>query len=330
MSRQKGWCYTRFDIENIPVYNEHEESYHIFGRERCPSTGRIHYQGFIYFKQRKRLTQLKKVGYTGHFEAMRGSPQQASEYCKKDSDYTEFGQLPVVSSGGSVFADALAKAKAGDFDSIEENHPGVFLRYRGTLLSCFKYNVVELLNSCGVWICGPPRSGKDYSVRKLSSLYIKPLNKWWDGYMNEDNVLISDVDVSHGNWLGYFLKIWMDRYAFIGEIKGGSIKIRPKKVFVTSNFLIEDVFVNEQVCAAVKARCNIYNLFEHVVTRRVDINPSDDLFKLLEENGDVVQTSTRAPLSEVQAEVVAGPSGHVPPKKKCKVAEVFSDSEDFE
>lgn len=42
----------------------------------------------------------------------------------------------------------------------------------------------------------PPRSGKDYAVKQVTDLYIKPLNKRWCGYKDE-NILISEVDATH-------------------------------------------------------------------------------------------------------------------------------------
>ena len=62
-----------------------------------------------------------------------------------------------------------------------------------------------------------------------NDVYVKNINKWWDGYANERIVLISDVEPDHGSFLGYFLKIWANCYPFLAEIKDSSFKIRPKK-----------------------------------------------------------------------------------------------------
>lgn len=98
---------------------------------------------------------------------------------------------------------------------IKLDYPGYYLCYKSTLQSLLKYDIKELNGSCGVWICKPPRCGKDYAVRKLEDVYVKPLSKWWDGYRNERHVLLSDVEPNHCTWLSYFFKIWCDRYPFI-------------------------------------------------------------------------------------------------------------------
>lgn len=90
----------------------------------------------------------------------------------------------------------------------------MYLRYKRTLL---KFNVTYLNNVCGIWLYSSPASGKDFSIYCLfgDSLYVKILTKWWDGYTNEENVLISDVEPFHSFCLGYYLKIWTDRYPFL-------------------------------------------------------------------------------------------------------------------
>lgn len=70
------------------------------------------------------------------------------------------------------------------------------------------------------------------------------------------NVLISDVEPSHCSCLGYF-KIWVDRYPFTAEIKGSSMIIRPKFIFVTSNFEFCRV-IPDSLVDAIKARFKCY------------------------------------------------------------------------
>lgn len=68
-----------------------------------------------------------------------------------------------------------------------------------------------------------------------------------------------------GKYLGYFIKIWADRYPFSPEIKGSTIKkIRPEKIIVLSNYTIDECFEKVQDREPIKRRfkvVNFYNFF---------------------------------------------------------------------
>lgn len=94
------WCYTL----NNPSHDErqhiqalalsHSIVYHVFGRETGQS-GTPHLQGFIVFGQRKNLTSVKSIlSARLHLETTRASNKAASDYCKKDGDFLEFGTIP--------------------------------------------------------------------------------------------------------------------------------------------------------------------------------------------------------------------------------------------
>lgn len=74
---------------------------------------------------------------------------------------------------------------------------------------------------------------------------IKGRNKWWDHYRGEEVVIIEELSPKF-EMLAEFLKDWADHYAFIGESKGGSKWLRPKKIIVCSNYPIEACFKEVQ------------------------------------------------------------------------------------
>lgn len=135
--------------------------------------------------------------------------------------------------------------------AVTDEHPEVFVKYsRGlrdlALYQCEPYNHDDVR---GIWIWGPPGTGKSYWVRQnYGSLYLKAQNKWWDGYDGEDCVLLDDLDTEV---LGHYLKIWADRYACTGETKGGTVNLRHKVFAVTSNYhpstLFKDVVMYEAI-----------------------------------------------------------------------------------
>lgn len=57
-----------------------------FGVETAPTTGTVHLQGWVVFKEKCR--PIEKTGWTGvHWEPMRGTLQQSIDYCSKEGDY---------------------------------------------------------------------------------------------------------------------------------------------------------------------------------------------------------------------------------------------------
>jgi len=210
--------------------------------------GTFHLQGFVVLQKMCRLSSLKKLNDRVHWEVARGTSAQAAEYCKKAGKFVEFGFCPVdrrfsEESNGCMWELAYAMAKEGRFEEIPKN---LFIRYRNTFLCIFDEaskatECIEVLDH--LWIVGPTGVGKSrFCWEKFPDHYRKPANKWWCHYNKQECVVVEDVDKTHEKWIGYFLKIWSDHYPYIAERKGGSKQIRPKKIVVTSNYTIADIF----------------------------------------------------------------------------------------
>lgn len=185
---------------------------------------------------------MKKWLPRAHFEVKKGTPQQASDYCKKDGDYAEYGILPgnqQESANKKRKADqslAISLAKKQKLYEIEDS---VLLRHSAALRAICRDHPAEypdLPGFPGVWLYGPAGCGKSTAARWLyPGFYDKPLNKWWDGYRGQKYVIIDDMDPDF-HMLGNLLKRWADRFAFPAEQKGNTIQIRPEIICVTSQY----------------------------------------------------------------------------------------------
>lgn len=100
MSNAKNWCFTinNFDADVLERFEDlttllgSELSYFVLGKE-IGENGTPHIQGYIQFTKRVRLAKVLATIGQAHCEVARGSPRQASDYCKKENDWQEFGNL---------------------------------------------------------------------------------------------------------------------------------------------------------------------------------------------------------------------------------------------
>nr|QXP08343.1 MAG: replication associated protein [Arizlama virus] len=279
-SRSRNWCFTlnNYTDEDIDKLVNSSYKYLIIGKEVAPTTNTPHLQGFIIFPNARRLSTLKAdYNKTTHWEIARGTPEQNIEYCSK--------------SGGEKnkekWALAKANAKLGLLDEVPDD---IFIMHYSTIKAIAKDYMTKPLDlppgKYSYWYYGKTRRGKTHAAledfpnayRKISN------NKWWDGYQGEDNVIIDDLDKKH-DYMGYHLKIWGDRYAFIVETKGSSQYIRPKQLCVTSNYHPKDIWQDETTLEPILARFNVvqfcyehetpldHGLNEEVRTRMLDVPP---------------------------------------------------------
>ncbi len=256
--------FTEEDVQCLEVFGHAEENvYIIFSKEIAPTTGTPHLQGYVHFKNPRFLKPLLKLGIFGHMELAKGTAEQNIKYVRKtrigdevpNEWVFEHGLPPCDQSArGALGGEAererweLARtcARSGE---LEEVPADIYIRCYGTLKKIRDDAVLaEALDTLDdldhEWLWGESGSGKSYTARdRFPDAYLKACNKWWDGYLSQEIVIIEDFDRKH-EVLCHHLKIWADRYPFPAEVKGSSIKIRPKKIVVTSNYHPQDIWTN--------------------------------------------------------------------------------------
>lgn len=239
--QSKRWCFTLNNPGTV-VPNFSNVKYGVAGRE-VGESGTPHLQGFVVFRTNKRLGAVREWLPGAHFEAARGTSEEAAGYCKKDGLYYEEGVCPQDSRnrGADYWKDVIVSARAG---RAEDTHPEIYVRYHGFCLreSSRFLKLPNIESCCGLWIQGASGVGKSYHVRQFGPLFDKQISNWWCGYNHEPIVLIDDVTPDNGKFIASGLLRWTDRYSCNVQVKGGSMQIRPKLVVVTSNYNIDQVF----------------------------------------------------------------------------------------
>lgn len=113
---------------------------------------------------------------------------------------------------------------------------------------------------------GQPGTGKSLGARlRWPGLYNKPLNKWWTEYAGQETVLLDDFSKEHA-CLGTHLKHWADHYPFTAESKGGGSVIRPKRVVVTSNYSVAEIWEDQSMREAIYRRFKLVTFTQDQVT----------------------------------------------------------------
>ena len=248
-TRSRGWIVVinNWTEEDYQQLCGQDPKYFVVGKEvgKC---GTPHLQSFLYFKHARSFKSIKEKFPRAHIEMMQGTPAQAAEYCKKDGDFVEDGVCPVTDKEKGDrekkrFERAWELAKEGNMEEIDAD---IRTRYYGTLKKIrldYQINPSPIDRMDFHWYYGASGTGKSRKARDDNpGYYIKPLNKWWDGYVDQPCVIIEEWDPETSKWGATFLKQWCDHHSFAAEIKGGCTCIRPPKIIVTSNYSLEECF----------------------------------------------------------------------------------------
>lgn len=219
--------------------------------EQCPSTGRIHLQGYVEFAKPQRQSALKKLHATAHWEPAKGTRKQCVAYCTKDETrYAEGVCDPVLT-------EVVTQGKRNDLlevtqgitrgeitrDHLFTDRPDLVCKYAKGLNELFNWRArqermgdreltVEILHGDA----GVGKTRFAYNSTKPDDVFI--LNKsnsgnlWWDNYEGQRTLVIDDF---YG-WVEHsvILRI-LDRYPFRLEIKGSTTWANWTRVYITSN-----------------------------------------------------------------------------------------------
>jgi len=102
-------------------------------------SGTRHIQGFFILESQQRLSYVRQAfSNRAHYESAKGTSQQASDYCKKDGNYEEYGALPTSQGKRTDLEDFKSWVVSQDSKPTEREiahqFPALFTRYPRLLL----------------------------------------------------------------------------------------------------------------------------------------------------------------------------------------------------
>lgn len=209
----------------------------IRGQLERGESGYLHWQVVVWFGKVVRLSAIKKTfGSESHWELTRSVA--AEEYVWKDdtgipNTRFELGERPLKRNSSKDWDAIKMAAKSGRLDDIPSD---VYIRSYQSLkrIACDHMEPVAVEREVVVY-WGPTGVGKSrraWDEAGMDSYPKDPRSKFWDGYRNHQHVVIDEfrggIDVAH-------LLRWFDRYPVIVEVKGSSVVLAARKIWITSN-----------------------------------------------------------------------------------------------
>lgn len=246
--RSKRWCFTlnnpteeekEFILQQILDFEKEERqrqwnlTYLCFGEEKVSTD---HYQGYVELSQKTSLSMMKTFLQRAHWEVSKGNSKQASDYCKKDGNYKEAGQL--MRQGKRTDLDVIKKdiENGATEEDIANSYFGLWVVYRRSFQ---RYATLQAVDRSWKPVThvywGKTGTGKTRFVMDQiqdSDFFIPGDYTWFDGYTGQRIVILDDY---RGEYKIQLLLKLLDRYPMSVPIKGGFVKWAPTKVYITSN-----------------------------------------------------------------------------------------------
>jgi len=240
MGRHRAWCFTI----NNPVKSDEfavdqlmkKAKYGIVGKEKGDVLEHPHLQGYIHLENALSFEKVKTFLSRAHIEVAGGTDEQNFVYCSKQGDFKEWGQKSDGQGRRNDIREVANLIKSGDITptDIMFDYPDLYLKYSRSFEKMFSAVQPHRKEPPQVfWLYGLAGTGKTrHVIDKFGdeNVYIKDGTSWWDGYSQQEVILIDDFD----NGIPYrtLLRI-LDRYRFQGQVKGGYVNINSPYIYIT-------------------------------------------------------------------------------------------------
>lgn len=246
--------------KNPPQYDPKVHKYLVWGYEKCPSTGKMHYQGYVEFYEKKMPrdygARAETMGLSKKlkFIKARGTAQENYDYCrgfhkskgfKLNEVFEEHGE-PMTqgtrSDHDTIFREMINEKKKCS-DIMLEN-PAFYCRYRNGLrdIEALIHKPQTREYRKGVWYYGQPRNGKSTWVQKQypGSYFANADSSWFSKYHGEKIVILDEFSPESFRRIGiaYLLKL-MSSTPMILDNKCNDLTSHVEQVIVVSNYSLE-------------------------------------------------------------------------------------------
>lgn len=311
--------FTIFDMSWNPqtaVDNCSDLNFIICQKEKCPSSGKLHWQGYYECKTRKGIKghQTNLCAPKCHIEMAKGSADDNIIYCSKSeskiSETFRYGNPVTQGQRKDLIAIKDDIMNGMSLRELAEKHFEQYIRYHKGIEKYYdliNYKERTWKTKLIIFV-GPSRCGKtSHILKEYPDLYrlMRPQNTvWFDGYNNHNTILIDEF---YG-WIPFDMLLNLTDHAKMTvEVKGGTKPMVANTIYITSNDVPEKWYPNisnlPHRWEAFKLRIDeYYNFYDKTVYKK----PIDD---------DLSHLIPISSLKETDQLVLGsdnGPSAHYP------------------
>lgn len=218
-------------------------TYLCMAKEIAPTTKTPHLQGYFELKNAKTISAIKKLLNTCphiHLEAAIANGDKNKKYCSKsitievDGDkWFETGEMKQQGKRTDLEAVAeLAKNTSISMKNLANEYSTEFIKYhKGIEKLRFLQYEHRTERPIVIWRWGPSGTGKTYKpCKEHKSHFIKDSSNWWDGYTQQEAIIIDDFEA---NIEFRDLLRLLDEQQYTAYVKGGSIPVNSKYIYIT-------------------------------------------------------------------------------------------------
>lgn len=230
------FSFTNYDLEF--KYENIGDSYLIVGLETCPTTGRIHHQGYMEIPDKRSLRSVIKSLGGCHAEHSYEKEPPNTKYCSKDKNLVfERGQRKQQGKRTDlegireriVEGDSLESIADDNFASWTRNHRALAI-YKQWKIKKRDESVAKTV----IVLWGKTGAGKTLTARRAGASIVEYLK---GGYFTEevsDKIICID-EIDKGDITAQILLKITDRYNIKVNIKGGSAWVVADTVYLCAN-----------------------------------------------------------------------------------------------
>lgn len=247
--------------------------------ERCPETGRRHFQGYLHGRSSLGLKSVQReIGLPGcHLAVRRGTHEEAVDYCTKEES-REPGEVPYVLGDApqqgarndlaavrKVLDDQRSLRGAFDFDFVATcKYYRAFERYLGTCGEPRDPDDAPEVH----YYWGEPGTGKTKEAYRIAQdrgtqVYPVPISgkdRWFNGYQPGYHGVIL-LDDYFQNWSSTFFLQFIDRYPMQLPTKGGFVDMGKALIIITSNIPLGEQYPQYPTQEAITRRFTLVKHF---------------------------------------------------------------------